>query len=196
MFHQVSAAMLERMAYLEAVDFRDRQDGTPRLERLRQITPDTGRFLALLCAGAPAGDILEIGTSGGYSTMWLALACAATGRRVTTFELLPEKATLARETFDVTGVAPLVNLVEGDARVALPAHDRIAFCFLDAEKEVYQDCYDLVIPRLVKGGWLIADNAVNQRDRLQPVLDHALADSRVDAVIIPIGNGELVCRRP
>ncbi len=195
MFHQVSAAMLERMAYLEAVDFRDRQDGTPRLERLRQITPDTGRFLALLCAGAPAGDILEIGTSGGYSTMWLALACAATGRRVTTFELLPEKATLARETFAATGVAHLVDLVEGDARAFLPAHDRIAFCFLDAEKEVYQDCYDLVIPRLVKGGWLIADNAVNQRDRLQPLLDHALADSRVDAVIIPIGNGELVCRR-
>ena len=66
---------------------------------------------------------------------------------------------------------------------------------MDAEKDVYGECYELVIPRLVKGGWLIADNAVNQRDQLQAVLDRALADERVDALIVPIGNGELVCRR-
>ena len=195
MFREISPAMMERMAYLETLDYRDRRDGTPRLQRLRQITPETGRFLALLAANAPEGDIVEIGTSAGYSTLWLSLACRALGRRVATYEVLPEKAALARETFRLTGVEDLVNLVEGDARQHLTAHDQIAFCFLDAEKEAYAECYELVIPRLVHGGWLVADNAVNQRDRLQPVLDRALADERVDALIVPVGNGELLCRR-
>ncbi len=195
MFNEISPAMIERMHYLEALDYQDRRDGTPRLQRLRQITPDTGRFLALMAAGAPAGDLIEIGTSAGYSTMWLSLACHELGRPVTTYEVLPEKAKLARETFYQVGVEDCVNLVEGDARKHLASHDRIACCFLDAEKDVYAECYELVIPRLVKGGWLIADNAINQRDQLQEVLDRALADERVDALVVPIGNGELVCRR-
>ena len=159
------------MEYLEALDYRDRRDGTPRLQRLRQITPDTGRFLALMAAGAPEGDIVEIGTSAGYSTMWLSLACRELGRQVTTYEVLPEKAALARETFRQAGVEAFINLIEGDAREHLAAHDRIACCFLDVEKDVYGECYELVIPRLVKGGWLIADNAMNRRDQLQAVLD-------------------------
>ncbi|PKN83812.1 MAG: methyltransferase, partial [Chloroflexi bacterium HGW-Chloroflexi-7] len=71
--------------------------------------------------------------------------------------------------------------------------DKIAFCFLDAEKEVYQECYETVVPKLVKGGLLVADNAINHQATLQPMLDRALADERVDAMIIPIGKGELVC---
>lgn len=71
----------------------------------------------------------------------------------------------------------------------------IAFCFLDAEKEVYGECYELVIPRLVAGGLLIADNAINHRETLQPMLERALADERVDALIVPIGKGELLCRK-
>jgi caffeoyl-CoA O-methyltransferase len=195
MFSEISPAMAERMEYLEALDYQDRRDGTPRLQRLRQITPDTGRFLALMAAGAPEGAIIEIGTSAGYSTMWLSLACKELGRQVTTYEVLPDKAKLARETFRQAGIEDYVNLVEGDARQHLASHDQIACCFLDAEKEVYEECYELVIPRLVKGGWLIADNAVNRRDQLQVVLDRALADARVDALVVPIGNGELVCRR-
>ena len=71
----------------------------------------------------------------------------------------------------------------------------IAFCFLDAEKEVYRDCYEAVIPRLVSGGLLVADNAINHAPTLQPMLDRALADERVDAMIVPIAKGELVCRK-
>ena len=72
---------MTRMRILEEQDAADRVDGTPRLERLRQIPPETGRFLALMLAGAPQGEVLEIGTSAGYSTLWLTL----TGRPVTTF---------------------------------------------------------------------------------------------------------------
>lgn len=195
MFHTTRPSVLDRMAYLERIDARDREDGTPRLQRLRQIPAVTGRFLALLAAGAPEGAFVEIGTSAGYSTLWLALACEAAGRTITTFEVMPEKAAMARETFKMTGVENTVTLVEGDARRHLGACDDIAFCFLDAEKDVYGDCYEMVVPKLVKGGLLVADNAINHRETLQPMLDRALSDERVDGLIVPIGKGELVCRK-
>ncbi len=195
MFNSIRPSIQERMRYLEEVDARDRQDGTPQAERLRQIEPDTGKFLALLAAGAPEGAYLEIGTSAGYSTLWIALACELLGRRITTFEVLPEKIKLARETFRLAEVQNVVELVEGDARRHLAKFDRVAFCFLDAEKEAYADCYEAVVPRLVTGGWLIDDNAISHREALQPMLDRALSDPRVDALIVPIGKGDLVCRK-
>jgi predicted O-methyltransferase YrrM len=183
------------MQHLGRLDARDREDDTPRLGRVRQIPPETGRFLALLAAGAPEGEYLEIGTSAGYSTLWLTLACRELGRTITTFEVSPEKARLAEETFRAAEVDDLVKLVVGDARDYLPRCRDIAFCFLDAEKEVYLDCYELVVPNMVSGGLLVADNAINHRETLQPMLDRALTDERVDALIVPIGKGELVCRR-
>jgi predicted O-methyltransferase YrrM len=195
MFHTIRQSILGRMHYLEQIDTQDRVDGTPRLQRLRQIPPETGKFLALLAANAPKGDCIEIGTSAGYSTLWLAIACETSGRTITTFELLPEKVKLARETFQAAQVEGIVKLVTGDARDYLAQFDNIAFCFLDAEKEVYGACYEIVIPKLVPGGLLVADNAINHRETLQPVLDRALTDERVDALVVPVGNGELVCRK-
>lgn len=195
MFHSIPAEMLERMSRLETIDARDRSDGTGRMQRLRQIPPETGRFLALLAAMAPAGPHIEIGTSAGYSGMWLALACREKSTTLTTFEVLQEKAKLAEETFRIAGVASTVRLVVGDAREYLESISEIAFCFLDAEKDVYIDCYELIVPRLRPGGILVADNAINHRAALQPMLDRALSDTRVDAMIVPIGKGELVCRR-
>ena len=195
MFHTIRQPMLERMQYLEQIDARDREDGTPRMRRLRQVPPNTGKFLALLAASAPKGSLLEIGTSAGYSTLWIALACEMLGRTLTTFEVLPDKAKLARETFQATGVNETVNLVEGDALQHLSQYDEIAFCFLDAEKEVYGACYEAVIPRMVSGGILVADNATNHYSILKPVLERALTDERVDALVLPFDNGVLVCRK-
>jgi caffeoyl-CoA O-methyltransferase len=195
MFHDIPQPILDRMHHLEGIDTQDRQDGTPRLQRLRQIPPETGKFLALLAAGAPQGAWIEVGTSAGYSALWLALACRETGRTLTTFEVLEEKVSLARETFCRAQVEDVVTLVAGDAREHLADHGDIAFCFLDAEKEVYADCYELVVPHLVAGGLLVADNAINHQETLQPMLDRALSDERVDALIAPIGKGELICRK-
>jgi len=183
------------MSELEAQDAADRLDGTPRLERLRQIPPETGRFIALIAASAPAGAMIEVGTSAGYSTLWLALAARGQKRQITTFEILPEKVEMAHQTFQAAGMTRDIHLVGGDARRFLPSYERIAFCFLDAEKEVYLDCYELVVPRLATGGWLLADNAINHAETLQPFLDRALADERVDALVVPIGKGVLACRK-
>lgn len=195
MFHNIPQTILARMRELEEVDLRDRSDGTTRMKRLRQISADVGRFIALLAASAPVGRNIEIGTSAGYSTLWLALACRATSRRITTFEILDDKVRLARKTFDAAGVSDVFELVHGDALTYLPEYNDIGFCFLDAEKEAYDRCYEAVVPHLVPGGILVADNAINHEVTLRPMLDRALRDDRVDALIVPIGKGELVCRR-
>ena len=195
MLHNIPELVKKRMAYLEKIDAEDRGDGTPRMQRLRQIPPETGKFLSILAAGAPNGDFIEIGTSGGYSTMWIALVCIERGIKVKTFEILEEKITLAKETFRESKMANYVELVEGDARDFLKELKNISFCFLDAEKEVYADCYDLIVPNMVRGGLLVADNAINHYDVLKPMIDKALSDERVDALIVPIGKGELLCRK-
>lgn len=195
MFHTIPESMWQRMAELEAIDARDRADGTPQAQRMRQIPPETGRFLALLAANAPAGNWIEIGSSAGYSTLWLALAAREAGATITTYELLPGKVALAQETYAQAGVSDVVRLVAGDARDHLPAISDIAFCFLDAEKEIYEACYELVVPRLLPGGLLVADNAISHGEIVKPLLERALADTRVDALVVPIGKGLLVCRK-
>lgn len=195
MFHDIPRTVRERMKYLEDMDARDRKDGTPREKRLRQIPPEMGKFIALLAGGAPEGAMIEIGTSAGYSALWLALACGTLGRRLVTFEASDEKLNLARETFQSAGVQDVVDLVKGDARRHLDSIEDIAFCFLDAEKEFYLDCYEALIARMVRGAILVADNAVSHGYFLQDVLERALDDWRVDALIVPIGNGALLCRK-
>ncbi len=195
MFHDIPAGMATRMEALQQMDAADRVAGVAQMERLRQVPPETGRFLAILAAQTPPGRHIEIGTSAGYSAMWLSLACRAKGCGLLTFELLPAKAALARETIRLAEMGDVVTLVEGDARGHLAALEEIAFCFLDAEKEVYQECYELVVPRMVKGGLLIADNAISHREGLEQMIARALADTRVDAMVVGIGSGELICRR-
>ncbi len=195
MFHNIPKEIIERMLYLEELNKKDRLDNTPHLLRLRQIPPETGRFLALLAASAPEGTYLEIGTSAGYSTLWLALACRALKRRITTFEVLEKKVDIARETFAVAGIDDVVELVVGDGRDYIENYDNISFCFLDSKKETYSDFYDRVVPRMVSGGLLIADNAISHRDILGEMIEKVLIDKRVDALVVPIGSGELVCRK-
>jgi predicted O-methyltransferase YrrM len=195
MFESISPAMLTRMRELEQIDLRDRTDGTPHNKRLRQIPSEVGKLIALLAASAPEGRCIEIGTSAGYSTLWLTLACRAMGRRLTTFEIDGAKVEIARATFEAAGVKDAIEQVHGDALAHLPDCQDIAFCFLDAEKDLYQPCYDLAVPRMVPGGILVADNAISHEAQLRPMLDYALRDERMDAVLVPIGQGDLICRK-
>ena len=194
MFHKIPADILGRMNYLESLDACDRQGDTPKAQRLRQIPTETGRFLALLTASAPQGPVLEIGASGGYSGLWLILACMQRSDRLTTFEVAADKVQLAQQTFAAAGVEQYVHLVHADARLGLAGLERIAFCFLDAEKDVYPDCYELVVPRLAAGGFLVADNVISHQVELAGFVERALGDERVDALVVPLGKGLLVCR--
>lgn len=195
MFEQIHLAMAARMHELEAIDARDRGDGTPQSARLRQVPPESGRFIALIAASAPPGAWIEVGTSAGYSTLWLALAARACDTAITTYEVAEHKLALARETFRIAGVEDVVRLVPADAREHIAGHGPIGFCFIDAEKEIYDDCYALALQQLVPGGLIVADNAISHQAELQPFIDRVLADERVDALVVPIGTGELLCRR-
>jgi len=195
MFHTIPQAVTERMKYLETIDAQDRIDGTARRWRMRQIPPETGRFLALLAANSPAGSMIEVGTSAGYSSLWLLLACRLLGRTLTTYELFSGKAELARETFRLAGMEDWVNLVVGDARLHLTQYKQIGLCFVDTEKEIYQECYDAVVPALVPGGLVIFDNAISHQDELRDLVDTALEDRRVDSLVVPIGKGLLLSRK-
>lgn len=195
MFHQMPKPIRDRMAHLRELDRADRESGAAPSHRLHQVPPETGRLLAILAASTPDGICLEIGTGGGYSALWLSLACRERGNNLATFEILEEKARLAAETFRAAGVNDVVELVKGDARKLLSSYRDIAFCFLDAEKKHYLECYELVVPNMVRGGILVADNIISHRDALERFLARAMADERLDSVEVPIGQGLLVCRR-
>ncbi len=185
----------DRMKTLEERDTKDRTDDTAHLKRLRQIPPETGIMLSLLAASAPEGPMIEIGTSGGYSALWLSLASRKRGGQLITFELLPEKAELARETFSKAEVEEFVELVHGDARGHLSGLESVAFCFLDAEKEMYEEFFDLVVPKLQPGGLFIADNAVSHKEELKGFFKKAFADESVDTLLLNVGKGLLICNK-
>ena len=195
MFHNIPELVIRRMRYLEGLDSKDRVNGTPRMERLRQIPHETGKFLAILAASAPEGQFLEIGTSAGYSTLWIALACMKRNIKIKTYEILEKKIIIAKETFRESKMEKYIELIEGDALYYLTTEKNVSFCFLDAEKEIYEECYDLIIPNLIQGGLFVADNAINHYETLKPMINKALSDKRVDAMIVPIGKGELLCRK-
>jgi caffeoyl-CoA O-methyltransferase len=195
MFSEMTEQMLARMRDLEKMDAKDKASGKPAMQRLRQVPPQTGRFLALMASISPAGNYVEIGTSAGYSTMWLSLAARERNIIIKTFELMPEKIRLAGETFRQANIEQYVELIEGDALIHLPGVHDVAFCFLDTEKHLYEGCWNIIAEKMVRHGVLLADNAVSHALELETFLDTVDADTRFDSLIVPIGNGVLVCGR-
>ena len=196
MFHGITQAMLARMRFLEEMDAADRNDGTPHAKRLRQIPPQTGQLLCILAASAPQGAWVEVGTSAGYSALWLSLAASEKNTRLITYEKSPDKAALARETFALSGAEDRIDLVEGDALAGLAGLSNISFCFLDAERSILEPCYELALERLVPGGIIAADNVISHKHEIPEFLAKIPLDKRVDSLIVPIGSGLLVCRTP
>lgn len=184
------------MSRLEARDDQERKARTPRAERLRQVTPDVGRFLYTLVLAARPANIVEIGTSGGYSTLRLASAARIVETTVTTLEIDPVKVALAARSLDDAGLADVVRIVEGDAFAYLGSRkEPIGMCFLDAEKEDYWAFYDALVPFLPPSAVLVADNIISHVSELAGFTERVLADKRMSAVVVPIGRGELLAVR-
>ena len=182
---------------LEALGDRHDAQTPEHDERLLNITPDTGAFLGVLVRACRPGRILEIGTSNGYSTLWLAEAAAAAGGRITTVEHRPAKAALARATFArASGLAPISLEVDdaGDVlgRAAAGAWD---FIFLDADRVHYAAWWPELRRTLAGGGVLVVDNAVSHAAEVAPLIEAVTADPAFRAVLVPIGKGEFVACR-
>jgi predicted O-methyltransferase YrrM len=175
---------------LEDEDRREREAGLPPAERSRQIPPETGAFLYALCAPQADCEVLEIGGSRGYSTIWLAAAVRILGGRVLSLELDPERAEVAARNVDEAGVSPWVEIVVGDARETLPAIDDVFdVVFLDAEKELYEQLFQAARTKVETGALIVADNIVSHADTLAAYAEARQADPTVVSVTVPLGSG-------
>jgi predicted O-methyltransferase YrrM len=159
--------------------------------RMLNITPDTGQLLRILVRATGARRILEVGTSDGYSTLWLAWAATETGGHVTTLERLPAKVALAQANFERAGLAPWITIQTGVALESIAALDGpFDLVFLDADRASYLAYLDLLLPRLEVGGLLVTDNVVSHANELVDFLARLKGDPNLDSVTVPVGNGE------
>ena len=125
----------------------------------RNVPPQDGRFLRITAESMNAKNVVEIGTSTGYSGIWFGMALQKTGGKLTTFEIDAQRAATARANFKRAGLADIITLVEGNAHDEIKKlKDTIDILFLDADKEGYIDYLDKLLPLVRPGGLVIAHN--------------------------------------
>ena len=169
---------------------------TARPRRMLNVTRDTGRLLWILVGATRAARILEVGTSNGFSTIWLADAARAIGGRVTTLEVNPDKIALARANLASAGLERVVDIVEGPAAESLARlTGPFDLVFLDADRPSYLTYLELVVPRLRPGGLLVADNVTSHASELADFLAGVKSHPQLFSVTVPIGNGEEIALR-
>src|SRR3954470_23020660 len=150
---------------LEQEDAKEREAGLPSAVRSRAVAPSTGRFLFALVAPQTDCEVLEIGGSRGYSTIWLAAGVRHLGGRVLSLEHDPAKIEAWRRNIADAGLEQSAELVEGDARATLPAIDDVFdVVFIDAEKDDYQDLFELARGKVEPGALFVADNVLSHAD--------------------------------
>lgn len=180
----------------ELAAFGDAHDGDPAnaATRMLNITPDTGEFLAVLVKATGARRILEIGTSNGYSTLWLAAAAAPVDGAVTTIELAHEKIEMARANFARAGLDTRITLLEGDAGAMLDSLFDASFdlLFLDSKRSAYLDWWPDIRRVLRPGGLLVVDNATSHAREMAAFTAAVRADAGFTTSLVPVGKGEFL----
>jgi caffeoyl-CoA O-methyltransferase len=137
-----------------------------------------GRMLRLLTEAANAKNVIEIGTSTGISGLWFCMALEKTGGKLTTFELDPQRAALARTHFKHAGVDRLVTIVEGDAHKNIAkVYDPVDFVFIDADKTGYVDYLKKTLPLVRPGGLILAHNVDMAPEYMKAVTSNPALDT-------------------
>ncbi|HOK46060.1 MAG TPA: O-methyltransferase, partial [Bryobacteraceae bacterium] len=143
-----------------------------------QVPAESGRLLRLLTEATNAKNVVEIGTSTGYSGLWFCLALQKTGGRLTTFEIDRGRAAMARKHFEQAGVDGIVTIVEGDAHETISrVKDSVDILFLDADKEGYLDYFNKLYPLVRPGGLIVADNVGMAPDYMRAVTTNPKLDT-------------------
>ena len=180
-------AVLER---LEREDAEERAAGLPQEVRARAVAPTTGRFLFSLVAPQADCEVLEIGGSRGYSSIWLAAGVRNLGGRVLSLEHDPLKIEAWRRNVAEAGLEEWAELVEGDARETLAGiEDVFDVVFIDAEKEDYEQLFQLARPKLEPGALVVADNVLSHPDPLALYTAARQADPTLVSVTVPLDRG-------
>jgi predicted O-methyltransferase YrrM len=178
------------LARLEREDAAERERGLPPAERSRAVAPTTGRFLFSLAAPQTDCEVLEIGGSRGYSTIWLAAGVRYLGGRVLSLEHEPRKIDAWRRNIADAGLEDWAQLVEGDAHETLPAIDDVFdVVFLDAEKEDYEALFALARGKVEPGALFVADNVLSHADPLARYSEARQADPTLLSVTVPLDRG-------
>ncbi len=155
------------------------------------VSEEDGRFLRVMVATTRSQHALEIGAASGYSGIWIGLGLRETGGRLTTIEFDHGRALQAAENIRKAGLSDIVRVVEGDAFKEIPKlAGQFDFVFLDAWKRDYKRFFDLVYPRLDRGGLFLAHNVVNKRSEMGDFLssiDHN--PNLLTAIVTPSGEG-------
>ena len=175
---------------LEEEDAAELAQGLPASARSRAVAPTTGRFLFSLVAPQADCEVLEIGGSRGYSTIWLAAGVRTFGGRVLSLEHDPRKIDAWRRNIAEAGLGDWAELVEGDARETLPAIDDVFdIVFLDAEKEDYEQLFDLARAKVEPAALFVADNVLSHPETLAAYSAARQADPTLESVTVPLDRG-------
>jgi predicted O-methyltransferase YrrM len=178
------------LARLEQEDARERAAGLPAAERSRAVAPTTGRFLFSFVAPQADCEVLELGGSRGYSTIWLAAGVRHLGGRVVSVEHDARKVEAWRRNITDAGLEGWADLIEGDAKEAVPAIDDVFdVVFLDAEKEDYEELFRLARTKLEAGAVVVADNVLSHEETLGAYSRARQADPTLESVTVPLDRG-------
>jgi predicted O-methyltransferase YrrM len=165
-----------------------------RLQRLRNLEPETAALLAVLVRSARPRRILELGASNGYSTVWLADAARAVGATLVSVEIDPERSVQARGNLRAAGLDAWAELRNEDAALVLGSSrdDEWGVIFLDAERSAYPSYWADLVRTLARGGLLVVDNALSHAEEMSAFREQISADTRVMHALAPTGAGALL----
>lgn len=162
------------------------------------ISRVTAEFLTILIKSINAKNVIEVGTSNGYSGIWIAKALQETGGHLTTIEFWDKRLDVAKENFVKCGVADTITTLKGSAcelLEELPDDFIIDFAFIDANKSEYVKYYEIIDKHLKVGGILTCDNVLSHEAKCQPFIDAVNANPNYENVVLPLPAGLSVARK-
>ncbi|AQU85108.1 MULTISPECIES: O-methyltransferase [unclassified Halomonas] len=190
----MSEALRELLIELEQFGQENDAAISDRPRRMLNITRDTGEFLSVLAQAMNAQCILEIGTSNGYSTLWLAQAVHNIGGLVTTVEQSDFKIELAAKNFARSGLSEFITQHHGEAGELLEsmADANVDLLFLDSKRSEYVPWWPNIKRVLRKGGLIVVDNATSHADEMTTFMTLVSADPDFTTCTVPVGNGQFL----
>lgn len=184
--------LLELLRELEQFGKANDKVAGSRSQKMLNITHDTGVFLALLIKAARCRNVLEIGTSNGYSTLWLADAVGERGA-ITTVDHAPHKVEMAERNFQRSGLGPRIKQIADEAGrfIATCRDDEFDFIFLDSERNQYVSWWETLRRILRPGCLMVVDNAISHAQEMEEFTRTVSACDGYLSLLVPVGNGEL-----
>lgn len=156
------------------------------------ISRITAEFMYNLIVDAGIKSVIEVGTSNGYSGIWLGKALKKTGGKLITIEFYEKRIVLAKENFKKCGVDDIIEIKQGDASAVieyLPADCKFDFAFVDACKKQYIDFFHLLDPHLNVGGYIACDNVISHAQKVQPFLEDIENNPNYENVVLSLPAG-------